>query len=136
MLTISCIFDEDFEPGGMDPLGKFVISDGQSRIVVEPTYLDSWLASFVGVLPRLSRTDHTSAEISEEPYPVQIDATKDGRLAISYKDQKTFAKGAREIEIALRAAVNSFLDVLKDSPETSQNRFIDPIRRFWATSHS
>ena len=136
MLTINCIFDEDFEPGGMDPLGKLVISDGQSRIVVESTYLDSWLGSFIAALPRLSRTARASVEIAEEPRPIQIDATEDGRLAISYKDQKILAKGPTEIELALRAAVNSFLDVIKNSPEASQNRFIDPIRRFWATTHS
>jgi len=136
VLTISCIFDEDFEPGGMDPLGKLVISDGESRIVVEPTYLDSWLASFIGALSRPRTTDHVSVEISEEPKPIQIDVTEDGHLAISYKDQKTFAKGPKEIEVALRAAVHSFLDVLKNSPEASQNRFIDPIRRFSATTQN
>jgi hypothetical protein len=136
VLTINCIFDEEFEPGGMDPLGKLVISDGQSRIVVEPTYLDSWLASFIDALNRLRTADHVSVEISEEPKPIQIDAAADGHLTISYKDQKTFAEGPREIELALRAAVNSFLDVIKNSPEASQNRFIDPIRRFWATTQN
>jgi hypothetical protein len=136
VLKINCIFDEECGPGGMDPLGKLVISDGRSRIVIEPTYLDSWLASFIEALNRLRTTNHVNVEISEELKPVRIDVTADGHLAISYKDQQTVADGPKEFELALREAVNSFLDVLKNSPEASQNRFIDPIRRFWATNQN
>jgi hypothetical protein len=73
-------------------------------------------------------------EIEEEPHPIEIDASADGHLTISYEKQKIAAEGPKESELALRVAVKSFLDALKNSPEASQNRFIDPIRRFWVTT--
>jgi hypothetical protein len=135
-LTIQCIFDEEVGPSGMDPLGRLVIADGQSEVVVEPTYFDSWLAALIDALPRLSSSRHVSVAIPEEPKPLEIDVSSNGHLVISYKDQKTVAQGKKEFESALRLAVSSFLDVLKNSPEASRNRGIDPIRRFWATTQN
>jgi hypothetical protein len=120
----------------MDPLGRLVIADGQSEVVVEPTYFDSWLAALIDALPRLSSSRHVSVAIPEEPKPLEIDVSSNGHLVISYKEQKTVAQGKKEFESALRLAVSSFLDVLKNSPEASRNRGIDPIRRFWATTQN
>jgi hypothetical protein len=134
VLTINCIFDQESEPDGMDPLGDLVISDGLSRIVIETTYLDCWLASSIEAINGLRLRKHVSVEIEEEPHPIEIDASADGHLTISYEKQKIAAEGPKELELALRVAVKSFLDALKNSPEASQNRFIDPIRRFWLTT--
>jgi len=64
---------------------------------------------------------------------MEIEVGPDGRLVISYKDERVVAKGLKEFEVALRIAVNFSLNVLKDYPQALQNRDIDPIRRFWAT---
>ncbi|MFZ0038202.1 MAG: hypothetical protein WAK91_12310 [Candidatus Acidiferrales bacterium] len=134
MLTINCIFDEESEPDGMDPLGNLVLSDGLSRIVFETTYLDSWLASLIEAVSELRTRSQVGVEIEEEPHAIEIDATADGHLTISYEKQKIAAEGSKELELALRAAVTPFLDILTNSPEASQNRFIDSIRRFWVTT--
>jgi hypothetical protein len=135
-LTIQCIFDEEFGPGGMDPLGRLVISNGESEIAIEPTYFDSWLTALIDALPQLSTAGHVSVAVPEEPKPLEIDVSSDGHLVISYKDQKTAAQGRKEFEFALRSAVGSFLAALRNSSEASQNRGIDPIRRFWATTQN
>lgn len=134
MLTISCTFDEEFVPDGMDPVGNLVISDGLSRIAIETTYLDSWLASLIEAVNELRTRNHVCVQIEEEPHPIEIEATGDAHLSISYEKQKIAAAGPKELELALRAAVKSFSEVLENNPEASQNRFIDPIRRFWVTT--
>lgn len=136
MLTIKCTFDEQTGRDGVDPLGALVISNERSRIVIEPTFFDSWLASLIEALPRLRNPGRVTIEIHEEPNPIEIEVASDGRLAISYKDQKTVAENTGDFESALRAAAGSFLAALKDAPETWQNRGIDPIRRFWATTQN
>jgi hypothetical protein len=136
VLTIKCIFDEESGRSGMDPLGKLVVSDGHSSIVIEPTFLDSWLAALIDALPRLRTTNHVSVEAPEEPNTLQIDVTFDGHLAMLYKDQKVSAEGARDLELALRAAVGAFLNELKNCAEASQNRDLVPLRRFSVTTQN
>jgi hypothetical protein len=120
----------------MDPLGKFVLTDGQSWIVIDSTYLDSWLSSLISALNRLRSTDRVTVEISEEPDSIEIVVAADGKLRLSYKNQNVSADSLKELEVSLRAAVGSLLNVLNNLPDTSQNRFIDPIKRFWATTQN
>ena len=117
----------------MDPLGRLVISDGRAQIVIECTYLDSWLAALIEALHRLPTMRHVRTE-TEEPKPIQIDMTADGTLVISYEDQRVVAKGLKELELALRAAVGLFFEGIRDTPDISQNRLLDPIRKFWVTT--
>jgi hypothetical protein len=135
VLTIECSFDEEFGPVGMDPLGKIAIADEHSQILIENTYLDSWLAALIDTLHRLSTIGRVSLE-TEERDSMEIEAAPDGNIAISYRDQKLTAKSRRELELALRSAVNAFLEEIKLCPDVSQNRIIDPIRRFWATTEN
>jgi hypothetical protein len=135
MLTISCIFDEESGRDGMDPLGKLVISDGQSEFTIEVTYLDSWLAGLVGALEKLKAGKEVTVE-TEEPKPIQIEVGRQGCLQITYDGTVVRAVGPKEFEVALRAAVGSFLNTLKDVPDAWRNRDVDPIRRFWVTTQN
>ncbi len=135
MLRINIAFDEELGPGGLDPLGKLIISDGETEILIDTTYLDSWLTGLIDGLQQLRTKTHVIVE-SEEPTPIEMDIATDGRLIISHNGKKVVAGGLKELEFALRIAVNRFLSDLKDSPEASQNRLIDPIRRFWATTQN
>lgn len=119
----------------MDPLGKLVISDGDSEISIDTTYLDSWLAALIDGLQQLSATGHVRVD-TEEPKPIEIDVVPEGHLLISYKGKQVVAEGLKELELALRAAVSDFLAGIEDCPEASQNRLIDPIRRFWVTTQN
>ncbi len=136
MLSIKCTFDEELGPCGMDPLGRLVISDGHSEIVIDETYLDTWLAGLIGALDTLRSSDHVSVQ-AEEPKPIEIVVAEPSRhLIISYDQQRVVASGLKELEFALRVAVTLFLESLRDDPEASQNRDIDPIRRFHTTTHN
>lgn len=116
----------------MDPLGDLFISDGQFEIVIKETYLDSWFAGFVRAIAPLGAGHHASVQ-TEERHPIKIDFVAGGHLAISYEGQTVIATGLTRFEVALRAAINSFLAVLNRYPDSWRNRDIDPIRAFWAT---
>jgi hypothetical protein len=133
MLTIDCTFDEEFGPDGIDPLGKLRISDENCEIAIDITYLDSWLASLIDAL-HLLKTAKCAKFETEEPKPIEIELAADGHLTIAYRETKVVAGSLREFELALKAAVSRFLDSLKDLPSASQNRTLDPIRRFWVTT--
>jgi hypothetical protein len=135
VLTIRCAFDEEFGPDGVDPLGNIVIADDCSAILIETTYLDSWLAALIDTLPHLSVVGHFKVE-AEEPDPVDIEVIADGSLHISYRQQRVVAARVREFEFALRSAVGAFLGKLENSPNVARNRLIDPIRRFWLTAEN
>jgi hypothetical protein len=135
MLTIGCTFDEELGPGGVDPLGDVTISDGHSQIRIENTYLDSWLAALIDALQRLPSTPHVSVE-TEEPKPMQIDVAPDGSVPLTYNGQKVVARDRKELEFAVRSAANAFLEGLKNCSDASQNRILDPIRRFSVTTEN
>ena len=71
-LKILCVFDPEFEPNGMDPLGALTISDGTSRIAIEVTYLDSWLKAIIESLARLRPSSEISIEVPEEKTPLHV----------------------------------------------------------------
>lgn len=133
---IRCDFDPESGRSGIDPLGKLVISDGQSEILIAPTFFDSWLAALIDALERLRSSDHANVEVSEEAEPILVEVSTDGHLVFSHKDRKVIAEGPKEFENALFQAAKSFLDELQDSPDVWRNRFIDPIRRFVMTSRN
>ena len=138
MLNIVCTFDREFVgiPGaGVDPLGEIVISDGDSEIRIANTYLDSWLAGLIDGLRQLEANKHARIE-TEEPEPIVMEWGPDRRVVISHRNERVFARGPREIELALRAAVHLFLTELKNTPDASRNRLIDPIRAFWVTTQN
>jgi len=120
----------------MDPLGKLAISDGSSTITIEPTYFDSWLTALIESLSRLKSNNHVLVEVQEEPKPLRIDVAADGGLVISHEGHEVIAGGWKEFEAALRTAVNAFLEGISNCPDSAQNRNIDPIRRFWATTRN
>jgi hypothetical protein len=130
-MTLKCIFDVETGLDGTDPLGSLIISDERSRIVIEPTFFDSWLVSLIGALPRLRAPGRVNVEIDEEPYPIEVEVAVGGHLVISYRGQKALAENVREFESALRTAVSAFLAAIESTPTAWQNRDIDPIRRFW-----
>jgi hypothetical protein len=136
MLSITGIFDQELAgtPGeGMDPLGDLVISDRDSEIRIHNTYLDSWLAGLIDGLRQLATKNHVRIE-TEEPEPISLDLYPGGRLVISYKEKKVVALGTAELERSLRAAVSRFLNEIRDAPDASRNRLIDPIRMFSVTT--
>jgi hypothetical protein len=135
VLKIKSSFDEELGPGGMDPLGRFVISDEKSTISIDTTYLDSWFSALIDALQRLRTRNHVTVE-TEEPNTLEIEKAPDGGITFSYQGQSVAAKNTREAELALRAAVSPFLDALKSCPDAAENRLLDPIRRFWATTEN
>jgi hypothetical protein len=139
MLTIACTFDEELGPGGMDPLGNITISDGQSQINIEETYLDSWLVALIESIDQLGSRSGCNLK-TEERDPMEIHLAFGGRIEISYKDRTVRAEGVRELEIAVRAACVDFFQTLETSDkarrEASCNRSLDPIRRFLLTTRN
>lgn len=135
MLRINYSFDRELGPDGMDSLGDLSISDGRSEITITETYLDSWLAGFVEAISRLNTNRHAAVE-TEEPDLIELDLAADGHLAISFRGQTVIATGTREFESAVRAAVNSFLEVLNKYPDAWKNRDVNAIRRFWAATEN
>lgn len=133
MLRIDYTFDRELGPDGTDPLGDLVISDGRSEITITETYLDSWLAGFVEAISRLGANHHARVETEEREH-MEFDLAADGHLAITFKDQTVIAAGVRELETAVRAAVNSFLNTLNSYPDAWKNRDINAIRRFGAAT--
>jgi hypothetical protein len=133
MFKIDCRFDEESGLDGIDPLGTLTFSDGEAEIAIEVTYLDSWLAGLIDALLQVNDNSHARVE-TEEPKPLEIEATTSGRLVISYEGRSVTAEGVKELEFALRAAAAHFLGALADVEGVSQNPTIDLIRKFSLTT--
>jgi hypothetical protein len=135
MLTIDYIFDE-LGPDAIDPLGKLVISDGENAIAVDLTYVDSWLASLIDALARITTNNHVVIRVDEEPKAIDLTKGTDGRLTFKYDTATVVAKGVNEMERALRIAANQFVKSVVDLPDAAKNRSITAVRRFVATNQN
>jgi hypothetical protein len=135
MLTIDYIFDE-LGRDAIDPLGKLVISDGENAIAVDLTYLDSWLASLIDALARITTNHHVVIRVDEEPKAIDLTKGTDGRLTFKYDTATVVAKGVNEMERALRIAANQFVKSVVDLPDAAKNRSITAVRRFVATNQN
>jgi hypothetical protein len=67
---------------------------------------------------------------------MKVDVAHDLHLVISFKNETVVAAGVREFETAVRAAANSFVDVLNTYPDAWKNPEINAIRNFCADTQN
>jgi hypothetical protein len=133
MIDIKLTFEEDTGLDGVDPVGDITISDGSSSIVLDMTYLDSWLTALIAGYKRVRGANHVAVEVAEEPAALHIDVTPKGLLSISYENQTLIPQSPEALEVALKNASKFLLDALDTLPDSPRNSFLDPIREFIST---
>jgi hypothetical protein len=133
MIDIKLAFEKEAGLDLMDPLGDITISDGSSSIVLNTTYLDSWLAALIAGYKRVRGANHVSVEVAEEPIALHIEVTPNGLLSISYEDQALIPQPPEALEAALKKASKFLLEALGTLPDGPRNSFLDPIREFIST---
>jgi hypothetical protein len=133
MIDIKLALEKEAGLDLIDPLGDITISDGSSSIVLNTTYLDSWLAALIAGYKRVRGANHVSVEVAEEPIPLHIEVTPNGMLSISYEDQALIPQPPEALEAALKKASKFLLEALGTLPDGPRNSFLDPIREFIST---
>jgi hypothetical protein len=131
MLKISVRLDlEDGPPDPLDILGDLVISDGQSTITLETTFVDVWLAALIEALPRLQSVEHVVVE-AEEPIPLRVDVDSEGSLLISDGQGAVVARSISELQSAIKVAAGALLNAMRAIPNTENNRDLAKIGKFY-----
>jgi hypothetical protein len=131
MLKISVSLDlEDGPPDFLDLLGDLRISDGQSTITLETTFVDVWLVSLIHALPRLQSVEHVVVE-AEEPIPLRVDVDSDGSLLISNGRDSVVARTVGELQSAIREAAGALLNATRDIPNIETNPDLALISQFY-----
>ncbi len=131
MLKISVTLDLEDGPDAINVLGDLIISDEQSKITLETTFLDSWLIALMEVLPRLSTADHLIVEVDEEPKPLRLDIDADERILVSYEHEVVVAQTLAELIEAIADAAGALLTALKHVSEVEKNPDIAVISQFY-----
>ena len=131
MLKISVRLDlEDGPPDPLDILGDLVISDGQSTITLETTFVEVWLAALIEALPRLQSVEHAVVE-AEEPIPLRVDVDSEGSLLISDGQGAVVARSISELRSAIRDAAGALLNAMRAIPNTENNPDLAKIGQFY-----
>jgi hypothetical protein len=131
MLTIKLHLDEDCGLDEIDVLGDLIISDNRSTIVVNTTYVDSWLAELIDAADRLAKESHVEVAAPEEPVRIRLELGSDNRVTLSLKDQIVVADSMSDFSAALKGAAKSLLDAVGNLPRSRENTILDPIRKYY-----
>jgi hypothetical protein len=130
VLTIKPIIDQEDGIDEIDVLGDLLISDAISTIVLKDTFLDSWLGSLIEANAKLRDVEQVVVNVPEEQESIRMQLRCDGLVAISFEDQTLLADSLDAVDLALKDAAKSLLDVVGSSPRSRMNTLLEPIRLF------
>jgi hypothetical protein len=134
MLKISVTLDhEDGPPDPLDILGNLVISDEQTTITLETTFVDVWLVALIDALPRLQSVEHVVVE-AEEPIPLRVDVDSEGSLLISSGQEAVVARSISELRSAIKDAAGALLNAMRAIPNAENNPDLALIEQFYRSS--
>ncbi len=111
------------QTGGVDlndPIGNIMITDGQTLLLIESTYLDSWFDVLMDGFKSLYKKNKITLEIVEEPEMITFEPVLDG-FKISYRKQALFFRNLNDFYQSLLIAAKEFLFQLHQDQENSSN---------------
>ena len=94
-----------------DPLGDITLSDNQTTLSVESTYLDSWFDSLIKGFKSLQTNQKITLDLIEEPETLTFEPILDG-FKISYGKQTLLFNTLNEFYQPLLLSAQQFLSQL------------------------
>ena len=110
--------DEGIDPN--DPIGDIVITNAQTRLSVESTYLDSWFNVLIDGYKSLQNQNKITLEIVEEPDVITFETVLNV-FKVSYGKQKLFFSDLNEFYQSLLTSAKELLFQLDQSQENLSN---------------
>jgi signal transduction histidine kinase len=115
-MKISFTLDQDEGIDPNDPIGDIVITNAQTRLSVESTYLDSWFDVLIDGYKSLQNKNKITLEIVEEPDVITFETVLNG-FKVSYGKQKLFFSDLNEFYQSLLTSAKELLFQLDQSQE-------------------
>ena len=119
-MKISFTLDQDEGIDPNDPIGDIVITNAQTRLSVESTYLDSWFDVLIDGYKSLQNQNKITLEIVEEPDVITFETVLNG-FKVSYGKQKLFFNDLNEFYQSLLISAKELLFQLDQSQENLSN---------------
>ena len=115
--------DEGIDP--IDPVGDIILTDGQTDLLVESTYLDSWFETLIDGLEGLQSGKKSKLEIVEEPGSIIFEPLTSG-FKISYRGREIMIENLANLIEELTTATQEFISKLNLQGEVSNKNTILP----------
>lgn len=119
-MNISFTIDQEAGIDPHEPLGNITISDGNSRLSIESTYLDSWFDVLIDGLNGLKTQNKLTLEILEEPEVITFENLL-SHFKITYRKQELFFSNLKEFHQALLISTKEFLSQLQPNVKNLGN---------------
>ena len=119
-MKILFTLDQEQEIDPNDPLGNLIITNSQTTLSVESTYLDSWFDVLIDGFQGLQNNNKITLEIVEEPESITFAPVLEG-FKISYGKQALFFSNLNVFHQSLLASAKDFLSQLKQERENISN---------------
>ncbi|HBB35192.1 MAG TPA: hypothetical protein DDZ80_03500 [Cyanobacteria bacterium UBA8803] len=119
--------EEGIDP--IDPVGDITVTNGQTTIQVEATYLDSWFDALITGIKGVQTGSKVTVEIVEEPDLLRFEPSNGG-VKISYKNTAIVVSRIDEFIQALKLAAKDFLLRLDQIKGCECNNLLNLIRDF------
>lgn len=119
-MQILFTLDQDDGIDLIDPLGDIIITNNQSTLSVESTYLDSWFDVLINGLNSLQNNCKITLEIIEEPKVITFEPVLEG-FKISYGKEVLFFDNLNEFYQSLLKSAQEFLSQLKQTQKNCSN---------------
>lgn len=121
------LYEEELDP--IDPVGDITLTNDQTRIQVESTYLDSWFDTLITGIQAVQSGNKLTLEIAEEPDVLKFEPSNGG-VKISYQNQALVVSRIDEFIRALKLAANDFVLKLDQLQGFEYNKLLSLIRDF------
>lgn len=110
--------EEGIDP--IDPVGDIIITNAQTKLSVESTYLDSWFEVLIDGYQSLQNQNKVTLEIVEEPNLITFEPVLEG-FKISYGKQELFFKNLNEFYQSLLTSAQQLRFQLEQDQEKITN---------------
>jgi len=108
-MNISFILDREEAINPSEALGDIIITNNQSKIAVNSTYLDSWFAVLINGYESLAKNQQITLEIIEEPDLITFSCTQENEFKISYGKQEVLFNNLEEFYQSLIISLREFI---------------------------
>jgi hypothetical protein len=110
--------DEGVDPN--DPIGDIIITNDQTRLSFQSTYLYSWFDVLIDGYKSLQNQSKITLEIVEEPDVITFETVLNG-FKVSYGKQKLFFSDLNEFYQSLLTSAKELLFQLDQAQESLSN---------------
>src|SRR4029434_6426476 len=132
-MKIAWRLDEDMPLDPESLLGDIILSDGDTVLQEQQTYIDSWLDALITGLQAMQVGKAIQVEILEEPDPLVFEPAERG-VRLSYRAMVIEVKSVEALHNALLLTATAFLQKLAGLKGWERNALLHSIRDFVSNS--